>query len=621
MASLHSALGDARFIFVVGKGGVGKSTVAAALALARADAGSRTHLISTDPAHSLSDVLGQSFGRAPAPSDCSGRLQVEEFDAEDRAIAWLEHATGPVSDILEAGTYLDAEDVAGFTRLALPGLDEMMAVLRLVQLAAEADGAVFVDTPPTGHALRLLDAWQTHETLAAALRAMADKAAIVASSLAGRSIRLAGESFIDELEDAAASYRSDVLASAAFVIAARPGALVVPETARLAAELERRRLRVAAHIWTGGMPDQPAAAASHFLVPVLQTVAGCDGLRGWLAALRPVTHSRPGEPAIAGIAVPSGTPPAPEQVAAAPATDGAALHPASTARTWIRAAPWRLIIVAGKGGVGKTTCAAAAAVELAGDRDVLLCSTDPAGSLDDVFGVPVTQQGWAAPHLRTRQVDAQKHLRRLRDQFRTDVEDALGGIGIVGSATLDRRVLEALWDLAPPGIEEFAALAALLGAAESGDTIILDTAPTGHFLRLLTLPDIALAWTRQLMRIVVKYQLSGAAGGIAESLLRTARELRALRDLLRSADSAAVLIVTLDEPVVTAETRRLRQYLDDAGIHVAATVLNRVHPDAVAATARTNPQAGMIIRAPLLDRPPVGNDALREFIGKWKIEG
>ena len=241
---------------------------------------------------------------------------------------------------------------------------------------------------------------------------------------------------------------------------------------------------------------------------------------------------------------------------------------------------------------------------------MLLCSTDPAGSLDDVFGAHVT--GTVAGNMRVLQIDAEQQLARLREQYRSEVLDALERIGLSEAATLDRRVIDALWELAPPGIDEFAALAALLDAAEHDETIVLDTAPTGHFLRLLTMPQIALDWVRQLMRIIVKYHAAGAAGGAAESLLQSARELRALQELLHDETRTAVFVVTLDEPVVEAETGRLVNTLTAADVPVAAIVRNR-------AERAHGWHHHKTIGAPLQLPAPVGADALREFAAHWKI--
>ena len=114
------------------------------------------------------------------------------------------------------------------------------------------------------------------------------------------------------------------------------------------------------------------------------------------------------------------------------------------------------------------------------------------------------------------------------------------------------------------GLDEVAALVALLDASASDETIVLDAAPTGHFLRLLEMPQLALDWTRQILRLMLKYGVAGAGANAAEALLRLARELRALGELLRDPDRAGTLLVTLPEPVVAAETERLRQRLDEA---------------------------------------------------------
>jgi arsenite/tail-anchored protein-transporting ATPase len=475
--------------------------------------------------------------------------------------------------------------VAGLTRLALPGVDELMAALRLVDLADDGRRIV-VDTAPTGHTLRLLDAGAAHDAFARALRALADKAATVASSLAGRTVRLAGEAVIDEMEGYVRAWDERVLRPAAFVIAAHEHIVVAAETRRLADALRGRGLRVAATVHAGDGAIGPSLQEPGFAVPLLDEVTGCDGLRRWRRALRTAAHAQEAD----------ARRPTPEVAAGGDAADD-----------WLRRAPARLLVFAGKGGVGKTTCAAAAALVLAADRDVTLCSADPAGSLDDVFG------GDAAG-LRIVQVDAEARLERLREEAHDELVGAFESVGLADGATLDHRVIEALWDLAPPGIDEFAALAEILDATASHHTVVLDTAPTGHFLRLLGTPRIALDWVRQLMRIVVKYHATSSAPGVAEALLQAARELRALDELLHDATRCGVIVVTLDEPLVRAETGRLLDALHATDVPVAALLLNRSR-DGTASDADMP-----LIRAPLRVPPPVGAAALRDFAASWKIE-
>jgi arsenite/tail-anchored protein-transporting ATPase len=646
MTLLRQAVGEAPYIFVVGKGGVGKSTAAGALALELADAGIATHLISTDPAHSVADLFEQEVSGV-TPCRCAPLLLLEELAAQARADAWLDHALAPVAELIERGSYLDDEDVAGFTRLALPGLDELMGLLRLTELAA-GDRRVVVDTAPTGHTLRLLDAAAMYRGTARALRAMAEKAAAVGSAFARRPVRLAAEAIIDEMEAYASGFTDDVLRSAAFVVATRPGTVVAAETVRLSAALARRGLQVAATISIRSDDAQPAAGRAsgvRLVVPRLRHPRGCDGLRAWRDALcaddtagaagaaepgaqagRAVggvpahdapAHDAPAHDALAHDAPARDEPAREEPTHAAPRR---VAPPAPRgARQWLEAdAPPRLLLFAGKGGVGKSTCAAAAALALARTRAVLLCSTDPAGSLADVFGTDVLAAGRAAPRLRVLQVDAAEQLERLRAAYRDDALAALEQLGLSQAAVLDRRVIEAVWDLAPPGIDEFAALAALLDAAESHEAVVLDTAPTGHFLRLLTLPGVALDWLRQLMRIVVKYRVAGAAGEVVEALVRTSRELRALERLIRDESAAGVIVVTLPEPLVAAETQRLIGALADAAVPVAAVLVNR-SPARDAAVAMSMTASAVRLHAPALAAPPVGAAALHDFVDTWRI--
>jgi arsenite-transporting ATPase len=581
MSRLLEAAGDARFTFVVGKGGVGKTTTAGALALELADGGQTTRIISTDPAHSLHDLF-----RSQQISPCGDRLVIEQFDAAAHAQRWLAHALAPVSAIFEAGTYLDSDDVRAFSQLALPGVDELMAVLRLTDLAEGTDRIV-VDTAPTGHTLRLLDAAATHASLADALRAMAAKASAVASAFTGARADVAGAAIIDELDAYVRRYRTDVLGRARFVVAARADRVVEAETDRLLGELRRRSLETAALVWTGARGTLRGAPPVELAVPLLEDAGGCDGLRAWRAALAPAAHVRIGH-----------------------RHDGAERQAAQPFAGWLAEHAPRLLLFAGKGGVGKSTCAAAAALVLARSRSVLLCSADPAGSLYDVLA----GGEYAEERLRVLQIEPASQFGRMRAEYRADIEAALERIGLSQSAALDRRVIEALWDLAPPGIDELAATAAMLDAARDDETVVLDTAPTGHFLRLLETPELALSWTRQLMRVVVKYGIAGVAEGAAESLLRLARELKALTALLHDPQRTAAVIITLPEPMVEAETRRLAAALESARIRVAAVIVNRAQ-----SSAALRGLPGIAVTAPPFAEPPAGADALRRFARTWNI--
>jgi arsenite/tail-anchored protein-transporting ATPase len=480
------AAGDAPFTFVVGKGGVGKTTGAARWRSSWPTP-APTHLISTDPAHSLADLF-HAIGEG-GPS-CIGLLTaccIEEFDAA------APPATG--SSTPRPRSRRSSRAVRTWTtrtwprsaRLALPGIDEMMAVLRLVELA-RTHGRVVVDTAPTGHTLRLLDA-----------------APIPTSPLRGRSGHgrqgrrrgrrhggagrpHAGEDIIEELDAYAAAFRDARTGQAAFVVTAAPVMWSWPRRAgwrrgcAVAAPARRR------HGMPGRWQAGPGRAQRPCLeVPLLDVPQAAPGLRRWRDAARgscaAVPHvSRTGPerqqvdrtPGSIRIRTSAGQ-------RAPPAHDGDRPVWPPTASRLARGPAQRLLLFAGKGGVGKSTCAAAAALRCPGNAPVLLCSTDPAGSLDDVLAL---RRGRARALRRA----ADRCGGAARGACATYQEEVGGGaraMGLSGAAALDRRVIDDSVDLAPPGIDEFAALAAMLNAAGDDELVVIDSAPTGHFLRLL----------------------------------------------------------------------------------------------------------------------------------------
>ncbi|HEX6694631.1 MAG TPA: ArsA family ATPase [Longimicrobiales bacterium] len=593
------------FTFVAGKGGTGKSTTAAAFALARADTGQPTHLLSTDPAHSVADIFDSRIpSGTPVTAPCAADLQLEELNAEHTADAWLMRARVPLEQLIASGTYLSAADAARFTHLTLPGVDEIAAALRLVELSGSGSG-VIVDTAPTGHTLRLLGAPGLIDSWVSAFRAMADKAAAVSDRMVGAHVRGSGEEIVDELEQTAAGLRR-VFQDAAFVVTTRNGAVVEAETARLLEELDRRSLHVTAVITMG--PDsklRPAGISIHCTIPRLADVRGCAGLRRWWAALAQHNELAQGDDHAPVVA--TGSRPADVRSASISAQDTGA------ARV-LRSDVGRLAWFAGKGGTGKSTCAAAAAVSLAAERRVLLCSTDPAGSLGDVFGHnPLPAGGEILPNLRVLQVDAAAELEVWRSRHGGEIEKALDVVGLGGSPSFDQDVIRKALDVVPPGIDELLAISTILDAAEGDETILIDASPTGHFLRLIATPAIALEWTHAVLRIILDYGAAGKLDGFSERMLAFARQLKHLSALLTDPARCGVFVVTLREPVVEAETNRLVDALHSARVRVAARILNRTGPDACPPSHET------VLCAPDLDTAPTGAAALAHFLARWQV--
>jgi len=666
---------------------VGKTTCAAAAALAAAEGGRRVAVISTDPAHSLGDAVGQRLGAAPRRvSTRGGTLEAVELDA-DRALArWLARRRPMLRTIAERGTYLDDEDLERLLRLSFPGVDELMALVELARLADRGRWElVVVDTAPTGHTLRMLDMPQTLRRIASVLDAMYAKHRFLADSL-GRGHRAgAPDRLIEEL-DADGRRLTALLRDPD---RCRFSWLLLPERM----SLEETRDGVAALAIAGIAVSE--LVVNRLTPPPADPCALCEGRR--LEEGRVLAETRRAFPTLPLRALPA----LDREPRGAPAlravgrllhsratTAGAGLQPLSHhARTGgstggrlappfkikqghgARHRPWparpavnswlervapegvRLLVFAGKGGVGKTTCAAAAAVALARRRPgarVLVLSADPAHSLGDVLGIALGDDERVVPRgpagLRAREVDADRALARTRERYRRAVEETFDSLlrGSRFDVAYDREALHGLMDLAPPGLDElFAVLSvieALLERAPPYDVVVLDTAPTGHALRLLEMPATALAWVHALLAILLKYREVVGLGEVAAELVATARRLRELSALLGDAGRARVVAVTRAAELPQRETGRLLGRLARLRLDVPAVLINALTGGACRRCRRVRRAERRTMAVPgrgarprrrpwgmistlALAPPPRGVAELERWVRTWELEG
>lgn len=608
------ALGS-RATFVCGKGGVGKTTTAAALAVVLADAGRETLVLSLDPAHSLGDALDAALGPDPTPVPGVAHLQALEIDPRVEQSRFLGSERGALLELLERGTYLDGADVEGFVDLTLPGADELAALFRLVELLRDPALYLVVDTAPTGHTLRLLDLPGAARGWLGALEAMEEKHRAVSLALAGA--YLPGEPYrllarlradLDELE---AALRDPERTR--FLLVTNPEPVVLAETRRYQAALAERGIAIAGVLVNravgAGDPGDPSLGAAAYLPRLGFDPRGAEALRRFAAAASPAppgtTAERPGSSA--GLRV-----------------GGRFEAPMDRS----------LYIVGGKGGVGKSTTAGALALLLAerGDRKVLLLSTDPAGSLGEVLGTAVDSTPRSVPGtgLSASQLDAEAVWSDFRREYHAEAEQLFTGIvagGIGGDA--DQRVVERLIDFAPPGVDELMAMLQVIDLTEDHpyDAIVLDSAPTGHLVRLLELPGVALDWVHAILRVLLKYREVLGLGALAERLVELSKQLRGLGEHLRDPRYTWFLAVALPESLSVPETRRLFAHLAALEIVPGALLVNRLldgddlAPElaAEAAALAAAVPGAPLAAAPRLDAGPVGPDALLDLARRWRL--
>ncbi|HEX9161995.1 MAG TPA: ArsA-related P-loop ATPase, partial [Thermoanaerobaculia bacterium] len=177
-------------------------------------------------------------------------------------------------------------------------------------------------------------------------------------------------------------------------------------------------------------------------------------------------------------------------------------------------------------------------------------------------------------------VDTHAKWLRFRETLGDEIERAVNAItpGNLNVA-YDTEALRKLIDIAPPGADELFAISRIaeLIADETQAMVIVDTAPTGHFLRLLDLPKTAGDWVREFMRVLLRYREIVPAGALGEELVSASRSLHSVEQTLRS-DRAGVLVVTRPERVVVAETNRLIADLGRREIRITGLIANYMTP-------------------------------------------
>jgi arsenite-transporting ATPase len=243
----------------------------------------------------------------------------------------------------------------------------------------------------------------------------------------------------------------------------------------------------------------------------------------------------------------------------------------------------KLILFGGKGGVGKTTCAAGAAVFLAADFKTLLLSTDPAHSISDSLEQQIgneIKEVKGVKNLFALELNAEKALAEFKTEYGEEIKKILDT-----STNLDQEDIESVFSLSIPGLDEVMGFKTIMDLMDEGEfgKYIVDTAPTGHALRLLTMPQLLDDWVKMLAKLRWKYRymiktFSGkyAPDEADDFLLNMKRTINKIEELLKDHDRCEFIAVTIPEDMAVQETSRLINSLSEYGVKVKQLVINNV---------------------------------------------
>jgi arsenite-transporting ATPase len=520
-----------RFVFFTGKGGVGKTSLACATALSLADRGKKTLLVSTDPASNVGQVFEIGIGSRITPIPQVPGLDAIEIDPQEAAAQYRERIVGPMRGVLpEKALKSIEEQLSGACTTEIAAFDEFTALLTDDELIGSYDHVVF-DTAPTGHTIRLLKlpgAWSGF------LDAGKGDASCLGPLAGLEKQRSRYARAVERLSDGEVTR---------LVLVARPRLSALAEVARTSRELSAIGIRNQQLAVNGLMPDEMSGD------PLAAALARKD--RSALAAMDADLARVPRETfllraeSLVGVGVlrrfAKGAAERPA-IAAASHTTREQFPGLGSLVEEIERPGRGLVMFMGKGGVGKTTLAAAVAAELAArGHEVLLTTTDPAAHLAETLGE-------ALPRITLSRIDPAVETARYRAQV---LETK--GAHLDGEA---RALLEE--DLRSPCTEEIAVFQAFsrIIRDSSRHFVVMDTAPTGHTLLLLDA-------TGSYHRDIVRHAASGAQARLVTPMMR-----------LQDPEQTKILIVTLAETTPVLEAAHLQDDLRRAGIEPWGWIVN-----------------------------------------------
>ena len=514
-----------KYLFFTGKGGVGKTSTACAVAVNLADRGGKVLLISTDPASNLQDVFHRELDGKGVAIDGVPGIVVANLDPEEAAREYRESVVAPYRGKLPASVITNMEEqLSGSCTVEIAAFDQFSNFITNEETSKEYDYIIF-DTAPTGHTLRMLQlpsAWSN----------------FITDSTHGASClgQLAGLGEKQSMYKAAVENLADG-AKTTLILVSRPEETPLLEVERSSRELKELGILNQLLIINGVLMEATDVLSQNILAKQQKAMenrpAALKGLETYILPLRSYN--------ILGL----------ENIRAffqqddfsygerdgksvdLPGMDVLIEDLYNTGK--------KVIFTMGKGGVGKTTAAATIALALAKrGKKVHLTSTDPAADLEHIIS--------ENKNMTLHKIDEKQELSRYRDEVLRKARETM--------SEADVAYIEE--DLRSPCTQEiavFRAFAEVVAQAEDA-VVVIDTAPTGHTLLLL---DATQSYHKEVQR--TKGEIPPA--------------VQQLLPRLRDAGQTEVVIVTLPEATPVFEASRLKDDLARAGIHNKWWIMNQ----------------------------------------------
>jgi arsenite-transporting ATPase len=539
-----------KYLFFSGKGGVGKTTMAAATAVRMAESGKKTLILSTDPASNLADVFEQPIGHRIR--EILPNLHAMEIDPDAATEEYREHVIGPMRGVMPPDIMKVLEEqFRSACTVEIASFDRFTDFLG----KTEFDAVIF-DTAPTGHTIRLLELpveWSRH--IEESAKGSGQTCIGPVSSIQGSK---------EKYDRAVAAMRDPERTE--FVLVCRPEATSVTETIRAHDELKALGMGNFRIVVNGVSPEDAGGpfaglrnrqreqirALSEFLPYPRQEVQlqggevkGSESLRKFAGVVfdgrtDTLQGNFFGEKIFYGF------------------SDPAALSELLAVRNG-----GRMVVLTGKGGVGKTVAACAVAVRMAGEgHKTLLVTTDPAAHIGQVLSVEVTSRVRPAegyPNLSVARIDQKASVEAYKEKILAQARS---------SGHSEDMLAAVKEELESPCTEEMAVFEEFSKMVERDDFeyVVFDTAPTGHTLRLLELPY---DYARQVEMMVSIRKDDPTAGEAREKLDALVRHLK-------DRDRCAFLLVLYPEFTPVFEAKRASEDLRESGIDVQGVIANFV---------------------------------------------